>query len=353
MTELTFITAVAGYHAHLIPAVRAQVDAQSIPCAHIVIQDVHQRGAGWARNEGLAQATTPLVAFLDADDRIAETWAENTLAAYEQHGGKRYIYTDHVQDDRVIRAPDCPWTRSTWHVITALLPTAWVRAVGGFDESLPAFEDTGLYLKLVTSGYCGARLASPLFEYGPDGRRSAAHYGTPIYDAAMRYFTTNFGGHYVGSCCGEPSPGDLIAIGEHLDGDVMAQATWAGNRPERGYATGRIYRTGNYKMTWVDPADAAMRPALWRVVQDGELNAPSFDYSDFADYQQAQGEPIAPAPLSGVEQIAAFFMEDTTPYIEAEPPAVAIDIEDKPSAARPDIVTIREKARRGRRKAKN
>ena len=348
--ELTFITAAAPYHAHLIPTVRAQVARQTVACAHIVIEDTHRRGAGWARNQGLAQVSTPLVAFLDADDGLAQTWAAETLAAFEQHGGRRYIYTDYVQDGRVVAAPDCAWVNKSWHVITALIPTAWARRVGGFDETLPAFEDTAFYLALASSGLCGARLARPLFEYRAGGQRSAGHYGTPAYDRAMQYFTANYGGRNVGSCCGDPQPGDLVAVGEHLEGDVMAQATWAGNRPERGRVTGRVYRTGNYKMTWVDPADASARPALWRVIPAAELAAPSFDYSDFADYQRAQGEPIAPAPLQGVEEIAAFFMQSTQAAVVSDPPAQAIDIEAVPSGARPSSAALREKARRSKRR---
>jgi hypothetical protein len=101
----------------------------------------------------------PFVAFLDADDQIAPTWAQETLAAFEAHGRQRYIYTDHLQDGRVVPAPDKAWVHKTWHVITALIPTSWARAVGGFDRTLPAFEDTDLFLRLVTSGYCGGRPA--------------------------------------------------------------------------------------------------------------------------------------------------------------------------------------------------
>ena len=196
--QLTFITAVGPYHAHLVPSIRAQVEQQTHPCAHLIIADHERRGPGWARNAGLAQAATPFVTFLDADDLIAETWAAETLDAFERHNGKRYIYTDHVQEDRVIAAPDCAWARGTWHVITALLPTAWALAVGGFDTTLPAFEDTDFYLRLLAHGYRGQRLARPLFHYGPGGQRSARHINTPVYEAAMRYFSRNYRRQQVG-----------------------------------------------------------------------------------------------------------------------------------------------------------
>ena len=349
MVQLTFITAVAPYHAHLIPAVRAQVEGQTTACAHIVITDHERRGPGWARNAGLAQVTTPFVAFLDADDQIAPTWAAETLAAFEQRGGRRYIYTDHQQDGKVIAAPDCAWVRGTWHVITALLPTAWARAVGGFDTTLPAFEDTDFYVRLAVSGYCGARLPRPLFIYGPGGERSARYQNTPVYEQAMRYFSRNFGRRPMGSCCGDPQPGDLIAVGERLDGDVMVEATWAGNRPQRGRATGRIYRTGNWKRTWVAPEDADAQPDLWRRVREATA-APDFEFESFADYAQRTGDDGG--PVTSLEDIAAFYMQATTPPDGYTPPPVAISVDNVPAAERPSARTIQAKAAAGRKRGR-
>ena len=349
MAQVTFITAVAPYHAHLIPAVRAQVEGQTTACAHIVITDHERRGPGWARNAGLAQVTTPFVAFLDADDQIAPTWAAETLAAFEQRGGRRYIYTDHQQDGKVIAAPDCAWVRGTWHVITALLPTAWARAVGGFDTTLPAFEDTDFYVRLAVSGYCGARLPRPLFIYGPGGERSARYQNTPVYEQAMRYFSRNFGRRPMGSCCGDPQPGDLIAVGERLDGDVMVEATWAGNRPQRGRATGRIYRTGNWKRTWVAPEDADAQPDLWRRVREATA-APDFEFESFADYAQRTGDDGG--PVTSLEDIAAFYMQATTPPDGYTPPPVAISVDNVPAAERPSARTIQAKAAAGRKRGR-
>ena len=343
---ITFISAVGPYHTA--DNATAQVAAQTVKCQHIVIHDPDRRGPGWARNAGLALVTTPFAAFLDADDEIAPTWAEETLAAFERRHGNRYIYTDHVQEDRVIAAPDCAWARGTWHVITALLPTAWALAVGGFDTTLPAFEDTDFYLRLLAHGYRGQRLARPLFHYGPGGQRSARHINTPVYEAAMRYFSRNYRRQQVGGCCGDPQPGDLIAIGEHLEGDVMAEATWAGNRPQRGRATGRVYRTGNWKRTWVDPADAAAQPELWQLVRD-QGAAPDFEFESFADYAQRTGDDGG--PVTSLEDIAAFYMQATTPPEGYTPPPVAISAEVAPSGKKPSAAAIRQKAYRERKRA--
>lgn len=346
---ITFISAVGPYHTA--DNATAQVAAQTVKCQHIVIHDPDRRGPGWARNAGLALVTTPFAAFLDADDEIAPTWAEETLAAFERRHGNRYIYTDHIQDGRTVEAPKVAWVNRTWHVITALIPTAWAQAVGGFDSTLPAFEDTDFYMRLASSGYCGARLAKPLFTYGAGGQRSSRYHGTPVYDAAMRYFSRNYGGRNVGSCCGDPQPGDLIAIGEHLEGDVMAEATWAGNRPQRGRATGRVYRTGNWKRTWVDPADVDAQPELWQPVRE-QGAPPDFDFTSFADYAQQTGDDGG--PLASVEEIAAFFMQTTVPPAEYEPPPAAISVEAAvPPADKPSAATLRKKAAAGRARGRS
>lgn len=341
---ITFVTPVGSYHTADLAT--AQVAAQTVPCQHVIIQDTDSRGPGWARNQGTAQVTTSLIAFLDADDKIAPTWAEETLAAFEASGGRRYIYTDHLQDGKRIEAPKCAWTNRTWHVITALLPTAWVKSVGGFDETLPAFEDTDLFLRLISTGHCGARLARPLFTYGADGERSAKWYGTPVYDAVMRYFSRQYGGRTMGSCCGDPQPGDLVAVGEHLDGDVMAEAAWAGNRPQRGRATGRIYRTGNWKRTWVDPRDIDVQPELWNIVREAGT-PPDFDFASFADYAQKTGDNGG-AILTSVDSISDFIMREIGKPEDFPPPPVAINVETPPSGERPSATALREKAARAK-----
>ena len=155
----------------------------------------------------------------------------------------------------------------------------------------------------------------------------------------------------MGSCCGDPQPGDLVAVGEHLEGDVMVEATWAGNRTQRGRITGRPYRTGNWKKTWVDPRDAEAQPELWRLVLDTPTEAPDFDYTSFADYA-AQTEDYG-AALTNVDEIAAFFMAETTPPADYEPPPPAIRVEDTPSGDKPSADAITAKAKRARSSGRN
>jgi hypothetical protein len=125
----------------------------------------------------------------------------------------------------------------------------------------------------------------------------------------------------------------------------MAEATWAGNRPQRGRASGRVYRTGNWKVTWIDPADMRVDPHLWREVKEAPT-APDFDFANFAEYATKTGDNGG--ALVGIEAISDFIMREITPPEDAPPPPVAISAAVS-SAEKPSATTIREKAARSRR----
>lgn len=273
MTPLvTFVTACADYHAAVLPRALASVKAQTVPCEHVVIHDTLGNGAGWARNQGLAQVNTPFVVFLDADDTVAPDFAAKTLAAWTPG---HYVYTGWREDTITKPAPTEPWIlkpvpgkprtlEAAWHVITTLIPAYAVRFVGGFDETVHGLEDTILWWALTRRGMCGIPVDEPLFYYGSEGRRARAFVNSPAYEPTMDALVKEYEG--MGCCGGEPvlqPPSN-----EPLPGDVLVIATWAGNRVEVGPVTGRSYpRTGNGKQVYVNPADAQARPDLWRPVE--------------------------------------------------------------------------------------
>lgn len=325
MSDLTFITPIGLTHRQLADRAIVSVKAQSVPCKHLTMLDTDQRGPGYLRNVMLRQVDTEFVSFLDADDWLEPTFAEETIAEYRRVGGERYIYTDWIDNRGLVVATPClngpdgyplsvpdrkPYCGGTWHVVTTLIPTAWVKAVGGFDESLPASEDTDFYLKLSTTLRCGHHLARPLFHYAPGGGRAIAFREGPDRDRIAHELTIRYGGRM--GCCGNEEA-IVQPIGQKQEGDVLAMALWHGNRGEYGRATGRHYpRISMPKTAWVDPRDCAMSPNLWKVIQPTAVDTPQ----PITTVQQ-----MASAGLATVKRnpYAPPLVEPPTPEVTAKP----------------------------------
>jgi hypothetical protein len=304
MPSVTFVVPAAPYHDALLERAVASVEAQTVPVALVVIRDTERRGAGWARNQGIAQVRTPFLVFLDADDEVLPQYAERTLAAYQP---RRFVYTDWIDaDGSRVQASDCPWTANTRNTITSLLLTEDVRRAGGFDESLAGMEDTHLFLKLLSAGICGQHVREPLFRYGKDGQRSKAFYQTPAYYAAVDRFNREFGSRPMsncGGCGGSPyaSPEiERLPMGEQQDGDVLAQALWAGNQSKRGVISGRLYpRLSAPGTLWMDPRDVDAAPHFFRRADA----PPDADHTAFVSGVQRVLVTRAAAPMPRVQNV--------------------------------------------------
>lgn len=137
-----------------------------------VIDTVGGVGPGAARNLGIAAATAPLIAFLDADDLLEPRFLELTLQAHYTSG--RYIYTDWMtldnqgnigKHDTPEYEPGLVFFKTSVHSVNILIERDALRAVGGFDEHLTAWEDVDLMMKLAAAGYCGQRVPQYLVYY--------------------------------------------------------------------------------------------------------------------------------------------------------------------------------------------
>lgn len=275
MNNLTFVVPVGIYHQEIAQRAIDSVKAQTVPCEIVVIHDHNSQGAGWARNQGLAQASSPWISFLDSDDTIDPRFAEICLGILEQysqsHTDPRYVYTDWLGVENVAfkaPAPCDAWTNKTFHLVTTVLPTERVRLIGGFDEQLQGAEDADFYVRLRLSGVCGLHVNAPLVHYREGGQRSitARENGQEAY--AQQYMTNRYGRIPMMGCCGDPTPGPLMPEGEPNEGDVLVQAQWAGNMQKRGLSTGTIYaRTSYPKMLYVNAADAEKSPHLFKRMQ--------------------------------------------------------------------------------------
>lgn len=126
--------------------------------------------AAAARNKGLAHAQGLFVVFLDADDYLLPKALELLLRGHITHD-KTYTYSSHYNGPHHMRPPAYEQEKYrdfNIHPITCLIPTNAVRAVGGFDEQAPGWEDWTLYLRLAIAGYCGEFVRGPIFVYRDD-----------------------------------------------------------------------------------------------------------------------------------------------------------------------------------------
>lgn len=274
MNDLTICVPCALYHNDIVHRAIESIEAQTIQCDYIVQQDTLSRGAGFSRNRALERVTTPLCAFLDADDTLDPHFAETCLGILSQyaqsHEDTRYVYTDWIGLNNVIQQAPSPcqaWTEKTSHLVTAVIPTERARLIGGFDEQMSGVEDADFYVRLRLSGICGIHVESPLVHYREGGQRSIQARATGQEALAQQYMTNRYGGYSMSGCCGDNTPAPIGPTNEPLEGDVLAQALYHGNARKRGRITGRLYpRLSHPQMLYMSPEDIKADPILWQAV---------------------------------------------------------------------------------------
>lgn len=275
MLDLTFVVPCSLYHQEIVEQAIESVKNQTITCKYLVIEDTQRKGTGWARNQGLEKVDTAAISFLDADDTLDPRFAEiclSTLEHYQAQGqtDPRYVYTDWINADLSIGHAPTPceaWTNKTYHLVTTVIPTQYARLIGGFDEAMQGVEDVDFYVRLRLAGLCGLRVNSPLVHYRDGGQRSQAARQSGEETAVQSYISQRYGGYSLMACCGDNTPTSTGPTNEPLEGDVLAQAQWRGNRQERGRATGRLYpRTAYPKLLYVAEADVVAAPMHWQRV---------------------------------------------------------------------------------------
>lgn len=265
----------APYHAGLVQRAIDSAVRQTIPCH--VVSGLSENTPATLRNDAMF-ADTPFLIFLDGDDVLEPTFAEECLKAYRTG---YYVYTSWYCD-HVLRKPNLcvsaasPFYRS--HLVTTLYPTAIFKALGGFDESLPGHEDVDFYLRSHRAGVCGLHVDKPLLHYTQLGQRSLSFKQRADKKAIMdSVFEKNGGQFTIMACCGQPGQPAQVNPGTEQPGDVLAQTLWSGMRSEVGMTTGRVYVGGNGSKIYVNPADIEQTPHLFRVVNDVSTMAPKRD----------------------------------------------------------------------------
>jgi len=162
-------------------------DGSSPPLAAAQLRHEINRGPGAARNTGLAQVTTPLVAFVDSDVSVtSKAWLEPLLAHFAD---ERVA----LVAPRIASAPGTTWlaayeqrnspldlgnepariaagTRVSYVPAAAIVcRTDAVRAIGGFDESLRTGEDVDLVWRLRAAGQQCRYEPSAIVQHQPRG----------------------------------------------------------------------------------------------------------------------------------------------------------------------------------------
>jgi mycofactocin glycosyltransferase len=128
------------------------------------------RGPGAARNAGLAEVTTPFVAFVDTDVDLADGWLDALLPHFRDplvalvaprvassEGSTtlaQYESTRSPLDLGPEQGRIAAGTRISYVPAAALLArTDALRAIGGFDESLRTGEDVDMVWRLTAAGH--------------------------------------------------------------------------------------------------------------------------------------------------------------------------------------------------------
>src|SRR5690242_3071847 len=105
MPDLSIVIPIGPYHRDIVSRAVASVEAQTLPCHIITVEDTEGHGAGWARNQGLKRVTSPYVAFLDADDTLEPRFAQLCFEVLRLVQGRRYVYTNWYEGDIIKTAP--------------------------------------------------------------------------------------------------------------------------------------------------------------------------------------------------------------------------------------------------------
>ncbi|OXM65717.1 glycosyltransferase [Amycolatopsis vastitatis] len=159
------------------PATVAAFDALSD------VVKVRQPNAGLsaARNAGIAASHGSCVVPLDADDELPPGFLGPAVTALARHPELSYVvgnlrYTgllDHVQAP-LGHVGDVSVVVNTHGRATGVFRKEALHAIGGYDESLPAYEDWDLYLRLARAGFEGD--VAPV-----EGQRYRRHAGSMTF----------------------------------------------------------------------------------------------------------------------------------------------------------------------------
>lgn len=193
-----------------------------------LVKTAGKMGAGFARNRGVDASRGSMILFLDADDNLLtgdalqvmiDTWNASGQIVYSDYVSKSYLdsnlaskamrngrmisyddktglamtrnYATDFDCERAILQPQEPLY--IWNLITSLLPKIWHYEIGGFDESMPSWEDWVYWLEMARHGKCFIRIPEPLvvYRFYTGNRRETGIQGA---QKLLQYITDKFSG---------------------------------------------------------------------------------------------------------------------------------------------------------------
>lgn len=334
-------------------------------------------GVAAARNAGITLARGALFLPLDADDYLTDPQALQVLLEAHLDSGKcrAVVYPDwwentisdpgtmtiYEADDYDVsyvdgRARTHKGVRRMGAIysVVALIPrTYWVQ-VGGYDETLPCWEDWAFSIALAAHGVCQRRVSVPMFLYRKQtGARRDANYDAfdAGKDALMhKDWGLGEGGIVACSTCGGKSGtyGSQQGVTPPADGAVLMEYTGGkgGSVGYRGAVTKQVYRVSS-----LSPQFYAYEPDIPALLMRGDfkrvdttalpvngdrpvLVAERTVASPVMDTPAPQPIALTPAP---VVMSAAAAPAAAPPAPDFRPPASAVD-DAPPVTADPDAV---------------
>lgn len=272
MAVATVCIPAAPHHTHLLERAVESVRAQTVATDVLTFIDHDKRGPGHGRNVMAQQVKTPFLIFLDADDLLEPAFVERTVAAYLTRKPRGYVFTDWQTGGHHMKSMSCYgiWgedDEAKFHPVTTLFPTRLFHALGGFDETLWAGEDTDFYMRANAAGVQSVGVREPLMQYTADGFRSKEGYADPRWKNLMSKIYAKVEGRLMPQSCA--GCGNTVIVeaaritNEKLhDDDVLARPVGNAMFKRRGAETGTLYGRLNSKHTvWVRAAD--FNPRDW------------------------------------------------------------------------------------------
>ncbi len=145
----------------------------SVPHPWVKIVDTGGgEGPAVARNQGISATKTKAFVCLDADDILEPDALKLMWEVFSNQGGVVYSqwWDDKGDGDITVWNPP-EWkpellvSQGCIHAICAMFPKVVWEQVGGFDPSMPRWEDWDFQIAYALKGVCATKIEKPLFTY--------------------------------------------------------------------------------------------------------------------------------------------------------------------------------------------